>query len=121
MNSKDLSKKIDIEFEELLYQLGVDLNRSSITADKRNREELIEVSKQWLRDKQKIIYSTICGNNDIKKIVLETDDKIKIAVVVGDVLTGLALGVSIATLTAIIVQVGVSNICKEYWEKSKDA
>lgn len=115
MDRSVLVRVLGKNLDDLYIDLAGDIDSVTLGVGRKSTKELIDLTIQWLSTNASILKKAICHSERLKKAVDEGDDRVKIGVVVGDILTGLSLGVSVVTLTAIIVQHGVSNICKGLW------
>ena len=78
-------------------------------------DQLLDQGKRWLISQQKNLKYTICNDNSIHDLFVNSNDTVQLVIAVADLITGLCVGVSPFTVATFLVKVGLKSFCHENW------
>ena len=108
---------IELSEDELFGILGLEFieeNESNILPDKRIKA----YAKTWYHRNKILIQDKICQNPQIIKLISfeKGELKVELFAAIIDLIVSMKIGVSPATLSAIILKQGLNNFCIKYWK-----
>jgi hypothetical protein len=112
MNQETITKLLGKSEAELLQEIGRELIGKP--AAPLSNEELEAEGRGWLRARWDVLAEAICSNNIVQTIMnmpksLEQD--VQLVAAIADLISGLSMGVSPWTLSALLVKSGVEKLC----------
>lgn len=117
MNEQEIGRLLSVTTAELWTQLGNELSGEPILPP--SPRELTRLARAWFSRNRNALVERICGNSRVKTIMREANDPTKrsvaLVVAIADVVTAAVTGVSPWTLSALLVQEGLEQLCREAW------
>lgn len=113
-NHQSLAALLALSEEELLISLARELDKS-FHVFPRSPSALIEMARLWLKEKRMEIQCAICTSEKVREHALDSDQLI-LAVAITDLIAGICIGVSPATVAVLLVKMQVKKYCKSYWQ-----
>ena len=117
MDEAAIKEKLETFIEDLYVDLGQEV--APATIGPLGRINLKHLAHVWLEERRGQIAQLICGEKSVKEWIRRPDNlegRLRLACAISDLILSICGGVSVATVSAIIVTEGVERLCKERWE-----
>lgn len=101
--------------EDLLLQIGEQLNRLEPAAKKPGRQQLVVRAKAWLNVRLTVFQQTICGSPRVRELC-RSGDTVALTGAIAVLIGAHCPGVSEATVATLLVKLGISTICANHWQ-----
>jgi hypothetical protein len=98
---------------DYLIDIGWQVYRDDLGSAPMSTDQLLLAGKTWVKSRYQDMQKCICPNSEYIESLLRTDAA-EAVVIVGDLLSGLAIGVSPFTLGRFCLQFGVKKLCRGY-------
>lgn len=115
LSPKDAQRLLSLDDDALYTDLGVSLQAGTLGADEIPPEESKQIGARWLQKHLESLRSAVCSDARIRQVVETHGDLVTLAMAVADVITSLCVGVSVGTVSCILVKIGLARLCKTEW------
>jgi hypothetical protein len=75
---------------------------------------LVERGKRWFSAQRQRLATTLCPNEKLRQMAVESSDEVALVTGVADIIVGMVLPVAPVTLAALIVKVGLTRLCPNW-------
>jgi len=107
----------DMNERELFVALGTEILSSSKMGAKISEQQKYSLGKNWLETHMEEIRSAVCSNNLVKDLA-EKSDTTALITALAPLIAFSVTTTSISILAALVIRVGVRQICSGQWKPS---
>lgn len=121
MNDTNVEKILLMTEQDLFTSIGNDLQNISLRADEHTPKDSEKMGRKWFTFNKQQLLREICFSEKIVKFLIEekTEEKVELVTAVSDVIVGLCGGISVISVSALLVKAGLKSLCSPVNPKVK--
>ena len=109
----EIEEVLTLSEDKLLEQLGKEL--FPFQAIPRTPQELQKIGQAWLYSNINIIKDKVCNSENVRSLVERQSDEQDLILVLADFISALSFGISPVVLSALLLKLGIKNLCSNLW------